>query len=462
MKWFYKVNTIDGPRHALCTVLTLAALAFFPGTGTAATAAPVPITLGESVVHLNGPWKFHVGDNASWADPSFDDSTWETVDLAAPPGAHDDDVGLTGWVPGWQARGHRGYSGYAWYRLWAILATEPRQQIALAGPPAVDSAYQVFVNGQLLGGSGRFSEKTPTVFSVQPRVFPVSRSLLKENAGPQLIAFRVWMGPWDLPDPSAGGIHIAPVLGEAGSIEMQYQVQWLQTFRGYIVEVVEAAAFVLLAVMAWTFGAFNQSKQSCFWLCAAMVLTAGVRANQAIFFWGQFETVHAFEAVTVVLLVPCCLAAWTLAWRAWFDLRNTEWIRAVVGLLTLLYIGAHFFAGSWFHGVLPSWTGTISGFVSTWARFLFLGLTVFIVYRGFRQERRETWLALPLVLLISIGQFAREVSLLGIPGIWFPFGTGVSRTQFAYAAFDLVLFALLLGKFFAVAHSQRLALQAQA
>jgi hypothetical protein len=29
--------------------------------------------------------------------------------------------------------------------------------------------------------------------------------------------------------------------------------------------------------------------------------------------------------------------------------------------------------------------------------------------------------------------FSNELSAIGIPGIWFPFGVGVSRTQFALA-----------------------------
>ena len=47
------------------------------------------VTLGQSVVPLYGPWKFTVGDSPIdpsthtplWAEPGFDDSRWETVDL---------------------------------------------------------------------------------------------------------------------------------------------------------------------------------------------------------------------------------------------------------------------------------------------------------------------------------------------------------------------------------------------
>jgi len=432
-----------------------ALVAITPLLGQAAP-EPVQIVVGRSVVHLTGPWKFHTGDDSRWADPDFEDSGWESVDLTAPPGAHDDDVGLTGYVPGWGSRGHRGYSGYAWYRLRVAVASPGIQDFALTGPPAVDSAYQVFINGHLLGGLGSFAGKTPTAFSIQPRRFAIPSSFIGGKASDSaLIALRVWMGPWELADPTAGGIHIAPALGEASGIDALYQTQWLQTIKGYIVEVGEAALFLLLAVMAWTVAALERSKQAYGWLCAALVLTALFRANQAVFYWGQFESVHAAEVISVVLLIPLCLSAWTLAWHAWLLRRGMEWMPMVVGVLTVLYIAAHFLMGSWFHGILPAWTGTASGFVATWIRRAFVLLTGIILGQAIRQRRKEAWLPLTAAVLVMIGQFARELSALGIRGIWFPFGTGVSRTQYAYAIFAVVLFALLLRRLLFFAHQQR-------
>ena len=89
-------------------VLLLIALLPVPTTAQANdTPAAQTIELGEAVVPLDGPWKFHTGDHLQWADPAFDDSTWESVDLKSSARAHDPDVGLTRYVPGWQARGHR-------------------------------------------------------------------------------------------------------------------------------------------------------------------------------------------------------------------------------------------------------------------------------------------------------------------------------------------------------------------
>jgi hypothetical protein len=42
-------------------------------------------------------------------------------------------------------------------------------------------------------------------------------------------------------------------------------------------------------------------------------------------------------------------------------------------------------------------------------------------------------LALATMASILVAQYADELGSIGIPGIWFPFGIGVSRTQYAYA-----------------------------
>jgi hypothetical protein len=128
------------------------------------------------------------------------------------------------------------------------------------------------------------------------------------------------------------------------------------------VDAVEALLFILLAAMTCILIPFDRSNRAYLWLTAALVLIALPRANQAIFFWWQFETVHAFELVTIVLLVPLSLAAWTLAWCNWFRLRDRTWMAAVVAVLTLLYIGSQFLRRSWFYGVFPHWVGAVTYF----------------------------------------------------------------------------------------------------
>ncbi len=108
----------------------------------------VPVNLGDSTVELAGPWKFHVGDNPAWAQPDFDDSGWEDMDLTP---------GSSGFARGWTARGHAGYSGYAWYRL-QVNVDGAKRSLALKMPDDFDDAYQVFVNGSRIGEFGKFTE----------------------------------------------------------------------------------------------------------------------------------------------------------------------------------------------------------------------------------------------------------------------------------------------------------------
>jgi hypothetical protein len=428
--------------------LTLLALLALSQTGAVASIGPVKVELGESAVSLTGPWKFHTGDNLHWAEPDFDDSDWETVDLAAPPGAHDPDVGLTGYVPGWQVRGHRDYFGYAWYRMRVSVSAPQGEPLWLCGPFYVDSVYQVFVDGQLIGGVGDFSRSTPVAYNMhRPTIFPMPQSIGSASPGraaSALVAVRVWMGPWALRFfRDAGGIHIAPALGTKRGVEALSTLQWGELIRGYIVDAVEALLFVLLAVMACSLILFDRSNPAYPWLAAALILIGLARGNQAVFFWGRFETIHEFELATIVFLIPLSLGAWTLAWCTWLGLRERAWMRPVVGVLTLLYIGLAFSRRSWFYGVFPRWVDTAASVGSRSVRLSFALLTLLIIFRAVSQRGREGWFALPAILLMSTGLFVQELVMLHVPGIWFPFGTGVSLSEYAYAAFDVVLFVLL-------------------
>ena len=349
------------------------------------------ITIGHCVIALNGPWKFHTGDDARWADSGFDDSRWETVDLTPAAGAHDPDVGFVGYVPGWTARGHPGYSGVAWYRL--HVAISAGDSLALSGSPDVDDGYDVFVNGAHLGHAG-------APYSIRPHFFVLP------PLPSATIAIRVWVAASTVKGSpgDAGGMHVAPAIGEISAIRDRYARQWSQTLWGYIVDGVEPVAFLMLATLAL---ALRQP-----WMSLALVLSAILRVNQVTFAWGQFETATVYEAIRAVI-VPLIIGAWIMAWRAWFMARRPWTTPVVIGAIVALTY------------VLPA--ARIAGAL------VMLAIIV---------EGRREWLAVLAAILVSVGLFAPELSALHIPGIWFPFGVGVSRTQFAYAAFDLALLAL--------------------
>jgi hypothetical protein len=395
----------------------------------------------KNLTTLNGPWKFIAGDNIQYAQSNYNDSGWETMDLTAPPGAHDDDVGLSGFIPGWTAKGHSNYSGYAWYRLKVSPDSLPGNDLALAAPTAVDDAYQLFINGSLIGNAGNFSGAVPIIYSIQPRMLLLPENIKKEKG--ITIAFRVWMSSASLSD-GAGGIHIAPTLGEKTHIEKKYRFQWEQIIKGYIVEVVWPVIFILLAITMFLLNRDTKPTQSCKWFITALILLGLMRLNQAVYAWFQIENSHQYDIVGPVILRPLVLGSWLMAWREWFNLQQPKWLPKIISLLSLLFMVAQLFALSWVtHPISNTYFQTGGDYI----RLLLLVLMLFIIYQGMRKQGMKDLLVLIAALLMLIALFPQEISDLNIiPGIWFPYGVGVSRGQFFYVAFVFVMYAVLIRK----------------
>jgi hypothetical protein len=414
----------------------------------ATTQAADSINLGESVIALNGPWKFHTGDDPLWAAADFDASTWETVDLTPAPGSHDGDVGLKNYVPGWAARGHRGYAGFAWYRMAIRVNDTGDSTIYLIGPAAVDNAYEVFFNGRLVGGIGDFTRSPPSIVSIQPRRFALPRAWWTPSHGSLrgVIAFRVaQIKGMSAPNSAdAGGIHIAPLIGTATGAGDYYRLEWLQTVEGYAVDAAEPFLFLALAIMALCLVPFDRKDRFYPWLAATLVLLALARANQPIFFLWQFETIREFALWRLTIVDALTFAAWTMAWSACFGLQDLRWIKISTAILTVTYLVTRALSTAVISPSLPLVVSHISAAVLQFVRYAFVLLSAYIFYRGISRRARADWIALSAMVLGGIGVFASELSRLGAPGIWFPYGVGVSRTQYAYVAFDIALFVYLL------------------
>jgi hypothetical protein len=252
--------------------------------GERADGSVVRVTVGQGAVPLYGSWKFKVGDSpvdpktgrAVWAEPGFDDSGWETVDLAPKDGTIDNSTGITGTVPGWGGKGHPGYWGYAWYRIRVQVRSRPGEKLALEGPADVDDGYQVFDNGELVGNFGDFRGSRPVVYLERPKLFPLALQRKdgatigaggagsdesEEGESTRVLAFRVWMAPEDVSVVEGGGMHTAPVLGEAGAVRSDYQMRWRQVIGTYALVVVRASLIGLLAVVAFSLVFFDRSDR---------------------------------------------------------------------------------------------------------------------------------------------------------------------------------------------------------
>lgn len=316
--------------------------------------------------------------------------------------------------------------------------------MALLGPWAVDSAYQVYVDGRLLGGVGDFSGATPTAHSYHYPTFFALPPTTRGN-GLTVIAIRVWIGPWELGDPDGGGIHIAPAIGERDVIAAQYRLQWLKIFEGYVVDVVPALLFFLAAIMTLCLQPFDTGGRTYPWLAAALTLSGIQRGNQPFFFWLQLETVKEFVVLIVALTGSLSMGAWMMAWRNWFKVTRPTWLPKAIAVLTFVLTAAQMLANPWvFDAAFGHFTDISVDYLITAVRLAFLLMLLLITYQGVRRSGSEGGYALPAVLAIGAVLFSGELAAAHVPGVWFPWGVGISLSEYASVVFVLLLFALLL------------------
>jgi hypothetical protein len=408
-----RVTSIQAAQRKLIVGAVVAALAALAIAifDLASGGRPDPPALRAAAVLLGGPWRFHTGDDPRWADATTDDSDWERIDMTPAPGSHDSDVGLPDYVSGWMAHGHPGYRGYAWYRRTVAVPAGPGAWDIL-GPSLVDHAYELYWNGRLLGGSGRLGP-APRLVGTRPLRF----ALPADAAGATgVIAVRAYMSPRSKGGATAGGMHSAPLLAPRPIGEALHRAHWRRTIAGYIVDAIEPIAMAaLIGLMLWR-RSFSERKGFLVFAGVALALTAIRRSSNALTSWTDLEDLTTYAWIARWLSAPT-VAAWALAWNRW---SRPPWRTLDVAALGLAVAGT---IGPAIH----------SSSVTSASRLASIALFVVI---GLRIARSGPAQILALVTLASIvaAVFGGELlDPMHVPGIWFPFGIGVSRTQYVYA-----------------------------
>ncbi|EIL91280.1 MULTISPECIES: hypothetical protein [Rhodanobacter] len=382
---------------------------------------PDPPALRAAATLLDGTWRFHAGDDPRWADPDMDDTGWEVMDMTAPPGSHDGDVGLPDYVDGWMAHGHPGYRGYAWYRR-AVTVPAGSTAWDILGPTLVEDGYELYWNGQRLGGSGKLGP-APRLVGTRPLRFALPAGAAGTRG---VLAVRAYMLPASAISATGGGMHSAPILAPRPIAAALHRVQWQRTIAGYIVDVIEPIAMLALIGLALACGSRSRRRGFLIFAGIALALAAARRLDNAIVSWTDLQDLTTYAWLASVLWVPT-ITAWLLAWNRWC-LRPWRSIDVLTVALAMAgTVGAMTHSASWTSG---SRLGAIALFVVIAARML----------------RHGPLRILSLLTLASImaGLFGGELlDPIGVPGIWFPFGIGVSRTQYVYAL-AIPLLALLI------------------
>ncbi len=432
--------------------LTPLAFAAPEPTASVSKAAITEIHLGDSVAALNGPWRFRVGDSPVdpatgkplWSQAGFDDSNWETVDLTPPAGSYDPIAGTSGYLPGWTARGHKGYWGYAWYRIRVRVDARPGVKLALAGPSDVDDIYQAFDDGVFIGEFGDFSGKTPSIYTTRPEMF-----LLPDEGArigyDHVLSFRVYMEPYTLNQlDDVGGFHNPPLLGENSAVAAQNQVRWDELYLSYGGGLIEALTFTLLGIVAFSLVLFDRTDTVYLWIGALMLLIALSAWIMVFSTWTERLPYVITAPIRIAVVTPLIYAGWLMVWRVWFRLRRPTWVPLVtVALLVVLMLSTSIGQNLFFVLVQPGTENTFH-IISLVVRLAIAALLLWTVFQGIMEHGLEGWIAVPAVLLAGVAEFGTELNYFRIVPNWFPFGLQFSTRQLANLFLVVALSLLLL------------------
>jgi hypothetical protein len=222
------------PLVALCVAL-LSAAAHAQGFVT-----PSP---GYGMAAIVGNWRFHTGDDPRWLDPSFDDSNWEYIS------------GETIWG----AQTHPGYAGFAWYRL-SIEIDNVVGSMSIAIPP-VDSVYELYWNGQRIGGFGSLPPY-PAWHAWPPSNVFLLPSPDAQNRLKGVLALRVWMPMIGPEDPLGGGLYSPVLFGDTLMVNNMVKLAERNHERTYLLQTLEDTIFILVALIAIGMWGFRPQPQT--------------------------------------------------------------------------------------------------------------------------------------------------------------------------------------------------------
>ena len=294
----------------------------------------------------------------------------------------------------------------------------------MLGPTAVDDGYELYWNGVRLGGSGRLGA-APRVVGTRPMLF----ALPADAAGTRgVLAIRAYMQPGNDANADGGGMHIAPILAPRPVSHALYRVQWWRTIAGYIVDLIEPLAMFALAGLALACRRRSTHPGFLGLVAVALVLSALKRLENPAYAWTDLLSLPAYVWWMNVVLAPLGLTAWTFAWNRWCA-PAWRWIDGAAVVLAIAGIVG---------GAMHVRVMTHAGRLGSLALFALIACKDGAWRRDAHHWRSRRW---PGILA---AQFADELSAVGVPGIWFPLGIGVSRTQYAYAiAIPLLAFLIL-------------------
>ena len=422
-----------------------------------------PLTPGQATFRIDGPWKFHLGDSprdpatgaALWAQPSFDDHDWDSVDLDT-QGLNPTPEQAKQWPANWVKLKSGKYFGWSWLRIQLRVLAAPNAPLALVQFKQTTTGFGWFIDGQPAGDaegkplpdqpSPLFSFNTAKYCSVPPLPGsgsqPVPRTIT--------VAIRFWTSPLGTmrSDPN-GEIIGGPIFGADDAVDTQLQL--FDAVEARLVSYIPYEFAILIGLALITLGQslFDRTDRVYAWVAAVLTLlacydvTLQLHCSHILSFPNQL-------LIDDILLDPAQLAGWTMIWWLWFGFRRPTWIKWLIAASFLLHLGSRLLADFYIFSNthLPAWEHSAE-ILTTCIRLLCLALLLGIVASGVRKHGSEGWIVLPSALLAIPQQFTAESFLVGMPVAWYFHGViifiGTIANAFLCVAIMLLLFRRILG-----------------
>ena len=385
---------------ALQGLALLALLApILPARGQTPPLAPAPLVLeglGRATLPLDGPWQFQTGDDLAWASPAFDDSAWQPILTGSP----------------WEAQGHHGYTGYAWYRRHIVLSSDTPAALNLAlFLPACDSACEIYWNGALVGALGKLPPN-PVWYQYFDAPLGLIAPLGRAQSG--VLAIRVWKAPIVfLASAAEGGLTQVPILGSQQAIashDIELHYRWLRRNEFGLGVMLLSTVAALLALIAWL---RNRSRTVLLWL--AITLIFPLEANLISNVPGLVQFRWSYGTVGVIISIRD-LAAWFLL-IALLNLGDQRWLVKWTRIIALTAIAFDLvdsvlmlFDWSRHSGAVLLWTDVLSTIppvlLETWG-------IVIVVAAMRRRLDLARWILAICVLLSDLITAVRDITGLG-------------------------------------------------
>lgn len=410
-----------------------------------AWSAQQQLSLGSSSIVLTGPWKFHVGDDPAWASPAFDDSGWEEISLAPKHARTDPTFGGNVYIPGWTVKGHPGYYGYAWYRL-RLEVIEPHETLALQMPLDYDDAYQVYVNGALVGEAGRFRATGVRVTFSRLHVFrlpPIAPD------GQLVLAVRMYMRPdTALTFPEVGGMHSPPILGLDQAILPAEQAAANVLLRIALVDMPTLLVCIFVALIAAGFFVLDRSERAYLWLAAATATLGLLSALDLATYLDSNLTMTSAILFETAVLVPLSYLCWFFFWNSWFRLEHEKLLRRIVcaGAVSMALLSV-LVSSPVYGNIIPVRAVFVLRPLQDCVVSAFGLLLLWVGYRGIRKYGVDGWLALGPIMLLSLTLFHYQLQSAGIPVNYFFHGIRITLYDVTAVLSLLATSVLLLQRF---------------